>query len=100
MTRLSHARKALALTILCVAPHASIAAQHEEHGSGPVDSTAVKFGSVSFANSGSAAAQPAFLRGLALLHNFDAQREQANRGKSPVCYCHEHECNHGSRGTI
>ncbi|MGZ7039236.1 MAG: hypothetical protein ACXVJO_13770, partial [Thermoanaerobaculia bacterium] len=28
-------------------------------------------GEVSFANSGSPAAQPAFLRGLALLHNFE-----------------------------
>ncbi|HKT09201.1 MAG TPA: hypothetical protein VJR24_14980, partial [Gemmatimonadaceae bacterium] len=29
-----------------------------------------QFGIVSFANSGAPAAQPAFLRGLALLHNF------------------------------
>jgi len=29
-----------------------------------------KYGEVAFANSGAASAQPAFLRGLALLHNF------------------------------
>ena len=29
------------------------------------------FGEVSFANTGAAAAQPAFLRGLALLHDFE-----------------------------
>lgn len=60
----------LALTVLC-APRAAIVAQHEGHGSAPLDSTATRFGRVSFANSGAVAAQPAFLRGLALLHNFE-----------------------------
>jgi tetratricopeptide (TPR) repeat protein len=38
---------------------------------------AMTFGSVSFANSGAAAAQPAFLRGLALLHNFQYEEAAA-----------------------
>jgi tetratricopeptide (TPR) repeat protein len=46
-------------------------AQHSAHGAAPLESTAVRFGSVAFANSGATAAQPAFLRGLALLHNFE-----------------------------
>jgi tetratricopeptide (TPR) repeat protein len=45
----------------------SLAAQHEGHHRR--DTTSV--GVVSFANSGAAAAQPAFRRGLALLHNFE-----------------------------
>jgi tetratricopeptide (TPR) repeat protein len=72
MARLARTgRVLLILTVLCAAPRVSITAQHEGHGSSPLDSTAARFGSVSFANSGAASAQPAFLRGLALLHNFE-----------------------------
>src|SRR6185312_14112347 len=52
-------------------PRTPIAAQHDAHSPGPLDSTAARFGTVSFANSGAPSAQPAFLRGLALLHNFE-----------------------------
>jgi tetratricopeptide (TPR) repeat protein len=70
MARLARTRSLLFTAAILCAPPASIAAQHEGHSSSPLDSTAARFGSVSFANSGAAAAQPAFLRGLALLHNF------------------------------
>jgi len=71
MASVVRTRKALvALSILC-APSRSVIAQHEGHGAAPLDSTAARFGVVSFANSGAASAQPAFLRGLALLHNFE-----------------------------
>ena len=71
MASLVRARSALLALTLLAAPRATISAQHEAHGSAPLDSTAVRFGRVSFANSGARAAQPAFLRGLALLHNFE-----------------------------
>lgn len=61
----------LTLITVCAVPCATVAAQHDAHTAGPLDSTAIGFGKVSFANSGAAAAQPAFLRGLALLHNFE-----------------------------
>ena len=64
-------RALLALTVLCAAPLGVLVAQVEARSSAPLDSTATRFGRVSFANSGAAAAQPAFLRGLALLHNFE-----------------------------
>jgi tetratricopeptide (TPR) repeat protein len=60
-----------AVAFLCAASGTSVGAQHEAHSSSALDSTAARFGSVSFANSGAASAQPAFLRGLALLHNFE-----------------------------
>jgi len=60
-----------ALAVLAAAPHATIAAQHEGHGPTTPAPAKGRFGSVSFANSGAASAQPAFLRGLALLHNFE-----------------------------
>jgi tetratricopeptide (TPR) repeat protein len=60
----------LTLTMLCAAPRATITGQHDAHAA-PLDSTAARFGTVSFANSGAPSAQPAFLRGLALLHNFE-----------------------------
>jgi tetratricopeptide (TPR) repeat protein len=41
-----------------------------QHDMSAMGSSATKFGTVAFANSGSRDAQPAFLRGLALLHNF------------------------------
>jgi tetratricopeptide (TPR) repeat protein len=61
----------LTLTAVWAIPSATIAAQHEAHTTDRLDSTAMRFGTVSFANSGAPAAQPAFLRGLALLHNFE-----------------------------
>ena len=61
----------VALIALCTAPRGAIIAQHEGHEPAPIDSTAKRFGHVSFENSGARAAQPAFLRGLALLHNFE-----------------------------
>jgi tetratricopeptide (TPR) repeat protein len=71
MARLARTQRVrFTLLILCAAPRASIFAQHEGHSASPIDSSATRFGSVSFANSGAASAQPAFLRGLALLHNF------------------------------
>src|ERR1041385_1356809 len=72
MSRLGCIRRAFpTLAVLVVAPHAVIGAQHDAHSGAPLDSTATRFGTVSFVNSGSASAQPAFLRGLALLHNFE-----------------------------
>src|SRR6516165_8345846 len=71
MARLARTQRVrFTLLILCAAPRSSIFAQHEGHSASPIDSSATRFGSVSFANSGAASAQPAFLRGLALLHNF------------------------------
>ena len=67
-----HTRTALlALATVCAMPCATIAAQHDAHSTSPLDSTAMRFGAVSFTNSGAPAAKPAFLRGLALLHNFE-----------------------------
>jgi len=72
MLHLVRARRAFfALTFLTTAPRASIGAQHEGHGNAPLDPTASRFGRVAFPNSGLPSAQPAFLRGLALLHNFE-----------------------------
>jgi tetratricopeptide (TPR) repeat protein len=47
----------------------ALRAQHEAHGAA-LKSAAARLGDISFANSGTPAAQPAFIRGLALLHNF------------------------------
>ena len=72
MPRLIRARRGLQLiAALCAIPNAAITAQHETHGKTSLDSTVGRFGVVSFANSGAPSAQPAFLRGLALLHNFE-----------------------------
>jgi tetratricopeptide (TPR) repeat protein len=60
-----------AVCSICSMPCATLAGQHDAHGTGPLDSTAKRFGTVSFANSGAPAAQQSFLRGLALLHNFE-----------------------------
>ena len=46
-----------------------LAAQGHEHGAADHDAVP-GLGSVTFPATGAAAAQPAFLRGLALLHNF------------------------------
>ena len=64
-------RALLIVTISIAQPRAAITAQHDAHSSAPLDSTAARFGTVSFANSGAAFAQAPFLRGLALLHNFE-----------------------------
>src|SRR5689334_16963593 len=64
-------RTLVTLAVLCAAARAHLSAQHEAHRSSPLDSSATQFGTVSFANSGAPAAQSAFLRGLALLHNFE-----------------------------
>jgi tetratricopeptide (TPR) repeat protein len=61
----------LTWTAVCSLPCATIAGQHDAHSTTPLDSTAKRFGTVSFANSGAPAAQQPFLRGLALLHNFE-----------------------------
>ena len=72
MARNSRSRTVfLTFTAVCIMPCATTAAQHDAHPTGPLDSTAKRFGTVSFANSGAPAAQPSFLRGLALLHNFE-----------------------------
>jgi hypothetical protein len=42
----------LSLTVLCAAPRTSVDAQHEAHTAAPLDSTATRFGNVSFLNSG------------------------------------------------
>jgi hypothetical protein len=60
-------RSVLALALAVTLRPATLIAQHEDHG--VIDAKSV-FGTVSFANSGAPAAQSSFLRGLALLHNF------------------------------
>ncbi|MFL5614899.1 MAG: hypothetical protein ACJ796_14645 [Gemmatimonadaceae bacterium] len=58
--------------VLVFAMPASTRAQHDGHRAGAAQQGAVTtLGSVSFPNSGSAAAQASFLRGLALLHSFE-----------------------------
>jgi tetratricopeptide (TPR) repeat protein len=68
--------------LLVVFP-APVVAQHEAHGEGNGDVNA-EVGEVAFANSGAPAAQEPFLRGLALLHNFeyDAAAEQFRQTQS------------------
>ena len=56
---------ALAISTRVLAAQGSAAADRHAHPTGE------KLGAVSFANSGNAAAQADFLRGLALLHNFE-----------------------------
>src|SRR5206468_3802828 len=61
-------RLAIAASLGCLlSTHAALA--HESHGKS--GAPAAQLGRVSFANSGKAAAQTDFLRGLALLHNFE-----------------------------
>src|SRR5436190_16860649 len=67
---------ALVLFVLVLARPGALIAQHTGHDA-PSGSKAARLGEVSFANSGAAAAQPAFLRGLALLHNFEYPRARA-----------------------
>lgn len=49
----------------------SLFAQHAGHPASDAPATAADVGTVAFANSGAAAAQEPFIRGLALLHNFE-----------------------------
>lgn len=59
------------LAAALVASAAPLAAQHDhEHPASSTPSDVSRLGRVEFANSGSAAAQPAFQRGVALLHSF------------------------------
>jgi tetratricopeptide (TPR) repeat protein len=61
---------ALAALVACAAP---LPAQDHDHSHGASPSAAsdvARLGRVEFANSGAAAAQPAFLRGMTLLHSF------------------------------
>ena len=51
-------------------------------GSGPLDSTAKRFGTVSFANSGAPAAQPSFLRGLGITAQFRIPRRRDRLSRS------------------
>src|SRR5436309_3322699 len=62
-----HLRPVLSAVAACAFSASPAAAQHDMSAMG---NSATKFGTVAFANSGSRDAQPAFLRGLALLHNF------------------------------
>lgn len=50
---------------------APLQAQHEHHGEH--GAAAPRLGTIRFPNSGAAAAQPAFLRGVALLHSYEYQ---------------------------
>ena len=71
MTNLVNMRKAfLTLVVLSAMPSATARAQSEAHAPNPPAPAKGRFGTVAFANSGAASAQPAFLHGLALLHNF------------------------------
>ena len=63
-------RTALAL-LLGAAGASSLAAQGHVHPSGGAGREHGRLGTVRFPNSGAAAAQPAFLRGMALLHSFE-----------------------------
>jgi tetratricopeptide (TPR) repeat protein len=62
-------RAGLALGIFMLAASAPAIGQHQHGGGG--GGTPARVGSVSLANPGNAQAQPHFLRGLALLHNFE-----------------------------
>jgi tetratricopeptide (TPR) repeat protein len=55
------------VALLACAPTVAIAQQHDHKGAHPH----AVLGAVNFANSGSAAAQPSFQRGVALLHSFE-----------------------------
>jgi tetratricopeptide (TPR) repeat protein len=62
-------RHGLLITLLTIAP-AMVVAQEHEHGG----MAGEKLGTVHFANTCSPAAQPAFTRGVALLHSFEFSR--------------------------
>ena len=58
--------------VVAMAIATPIAAQHEGHvraNHGPA--RPLKLGTIRFPNSGAAVAQPAFLRGIALLHSYE-----------------------------
>jgi hypothetical protein len=70
MPSFSRAPRLVAAALLAATP---LAAQHDDHAhdASPLATTDIaRLGRVEFANSGSAAAQPAFLRGMTLLHSF------------------------------
>ncbi|MFL5540268.1 MAG: tetratricopeptide repeat protein [Longimicrobiaceae bacterium] len=70
MPSFSRATRLAAAALLAAAP---LAAQHDDHahGASPLAATDIaRLGRVEFANSGAPAAQPAFLRGMTLLHSF------------------------------
>lgn len=72
MRTISHLRPAVLATLLATSA-APLAAQHDDHAHGGPSggvSDVSRLGRVEFANSGAAAAQPAFQRGMALLHSF------------------------------
>jgi tetratricopeptide (TPR) repeat protein len=61
-----------------IAGPSPLAAQHEHRGRSEVPATdPVRVGSIVFPNSGARAAQPAFLRGVALLHSFSYEQAAA-----------------------
>ena len=67
------ARVALAALLAAAGVAAPLAAQHDDHSHGSSPNAAsdiARLGRVEFANSGAPAAQPAFLRGMTLLHSF------------------------------
>jgi hypothetical protein len=68
---------AIGLSLVCAS---TVYAQADGHAHGGHDPAGL--GQVSFANSGAAAAQPSFLRGLALLHSFEYE-EAALEGLEP-----------------
>jgi tetratricopeptide (TPR) repeat protein len=59
----------LGTSVLFMLP-GGLRAQHDEHAHGERPAGNLRLGSVTFPNSGARAAQPDFLRGLALLHSF------------------------------
>jgi hypothetical protein len=61
----------VALTLLAVAGALSAQDPHHGHGAHGPGGHAHQLGTVEFPNSGAAAAQDAFLRGIALLHSFE-----------------------------
>jgi tetratricopeptide (TPR) repeat protein len=63
-----------ALATLALLRPARVFGQSHEHTPASRGTTTLRIGTVRFASSGAAAAQPAFLSGLALLHNFEYPR--------------------------
>jgi len=73
MPTLSLAARPALVALLAAAVAMPLAAQHDDHahGSSPAAASDIaRLGRVEFANSGAPAAQPAFLRGMTLLHSF------------------------------
>lgn len=71
-TRAGIALFRVAPIVVAMTMAAPIAAQHEGHvRASPGPGRPLKLGTIRFPNSGAAAAQPAFLRGIALLHSYE-----------------------------